>query len=386
MSIQSIILHAGIFKTGSTSLQVFLSENRQRLKRKGFLYPGPSSTHVDILFNYIAFDRIKKTTNIDKSRLDAIVADFLKEAKESNCHTLILSSEMLGKLQINEAELLKEFLKNVFGDIPIKVIAYVRNPVDLIKSLYNQDQISTRIVAVDLDKGTINGGYSLYKLFLFNINTVFHEDFSIHKFEEALKDNNGLGGHFLKSLGAYSSNLRLRGIKIRNQSGSQEAIDFIRYIDENLPLCTTMQGKIRNNEGRSLDDRFIFRHIRGKKFTIAAGIMKKFLYNIKDDLKWLEDTFGVKYSELKFDDDNIAADTYSGTTLDDFATIFPLLTPQAQELFFKFFTQKHLETKDHKFAAMYMECSFSYKIYMKNQSLLAEVAELKKQLAQLSQK
>lgn len=122
-----IVIHVGPPKSGTSAVQKWLTENRERLIVQGFYYPehgvdknGISSGNLFALFESLPNGNLefsnKKLALLEKN------ADFKK------CHTVILSSEFFFQHIVLLAEKLPE----------ATFLAYIRFPLEVVESSYNQ--------------------------------------------------------------------------------------------------------------------------------------------------------------------------------------------------------------------------------------------------------
>jgi len=121
-----IFIHLGPGKTGSSAIQKAFLAQQKWLRAKGYFYPthavddnGISSGHRKKLLS-----RTGNDLKIDGAKISKLKA----EVKRSGCHSMILSCEAL----ISYMDELREFFPNAV------FIAYLRDPIRLEESLYNQ--------------------------------------------------------------------------------------------------------------------------------------------------------------------------------------------------------------------------------------------------------
>ena len=149
MTLHSIIFHVGCPKAASTSIQSSLTKHRSLLLDQGYFYPLSSYekhpefallSSFDIFdsyrtyINFIpkSFDSNANIRDFFESRISAYIRDF----NNSNCHTLILSDEIL-PYYCNTIEKLN-CLKSLFPfETDIHFIYYIRPPADMYISLYS---------------------------------------------------------------------------------------------------------------------------------------------------------------------------------------------------------------------------------------------------------
>lgn len=114
------LVHIGLHKTGSTSLQHALAACRDALREQGFFYPVGYLPHRQQHSDLALLLKGRERDRHDRA-LDEILTDFLG----SGCHTLILSGEEFSTLSLDEAGYFCNFLKGVVPEI--RAILYVRN-------------------------------------------------------------------------------------------------------------------------------------------------------------------------------------------------------------------------------------------------------------------
>lgn len=128
-----LILHAGTPKTGTTSLQFFLNENREKLAEKGFWYPKVQATghepkHQELL------------NSLKQASEESIIKVFDETLGNpaDNIHTIILSTEGL----YNHWHDIDQYNKYLFSRLCIlfdlQLWVWFREPVEYCQSFYPQ--------------------------------------------------------------------------------------------------------------------------------------------------------------------------------------------------------------------------------------------------------
>lgn len=121
----NVIIHIGLHKTGTSSVQAFLYENREKLRSQGVIYECMDENWANHHPIAVGWTYAKKNER---------VVDFLNELLSlSEGKTLLLSSEMFA-----EANFDVESFLDFFSDRKVRVVAYLRNPCDQIVSSFNQ--------------------------------------------------------------------------------------------------------------------------------------------------------------------------------------------------------------------------------------------------------
>ena len=130
---KKLFLHVGTHKTGTTALQNFLMVNKQLLREHGVLIPvsgciGPHSGHHNIAWELNDDHRFQRDYGT--------LGDLCAEISESDCHTVVISSEDFEYLYSRPEALVA--LKRRLNDVgcQVEVIVFFREWGEYIISLY----------------------------------------------------------------------------------------------------------------------------------------------------------------------------------------------------------------------------------------------------------
>jgi hypothetical protein len=130
------IIHGGMYRTGTTSLQAALTRHRPLLRRSGILYPGTpaSASFPDTQHSYL----FSKALGRDMAACEAYLAEICETARAAQCDTVLLSSE-LGSSFPEMADSFAEFLAALrrYFD-PIRFHFVLREPISYATSLYRE--------------------------------------------------------------------------------------------------------------------------------------------------------------------------------------------------------------------------------------------------------
>jgi hypothetical protein len=123
----SVYIHIGPPKTATSAIQNWLQNNRNLLLSHGIFYPDHSVDENGVSSGNVldVFDR-KEDTKLIIS--DVKIKQLLQDCENNKCDTLLLSSEFFF---FQVSDLLKVFPQ-------AKLIVYLRFPLDVIESSYNQ--------------------------------------------------------------------------------------------------------------------------------------------------------------------------------------------------------------------------------------------------------
>ena len=149
---KTLILHIGIEKTGTTSIQKFLEINYFDLKKQGITCPKSLCYLNSFNHRWAALMAYNEKRNDDNTKkifsskaerslkVKNKLNEFRNEFKSQSSNTWIISSEHLQSRLKTKNEI--EKLRNIFSDLfdEIKILVYIRDPLEIARSWW-----STRI-------------------------------------------------------------------------------------------------------------------------------------------------------------------------------------------------------------------------------------------------
>jgi hypothetical protein len=193
---RQLILHIGRHKTGTTSLQKFLSLNDQILLDKhNILYPT-SGRRVN--YHHPVFWRLINDNNgLDYALRDRVV----DEAKERNARKIILSSEILSRPSVTREQL--DTIKSEFRIFDISVLVFLRKQHDFLESVY-AEMIKTGILCYPAKIHTIDVELNYYT-FISKYADVFGKD-NIIVLPYKTNSEHSIFNDFLNALGCEPDN------------------------------------------------------------------------------------------------------------------------------------------------------------------------------------
>jgi len=141
---QRVVLHVGLPKTGTTSIQVFLADNRDELAAKGFFFPILKETESTLVGYHTDLLRALHTRhcNGDSERViekwQVAIDSFLDS---ETLHTFIISHE---SFSLAHRSIDFRRLSEMFRGLAVEIVVYLRTAEDWITSLYEQGVRSPR--------------------------------------------------------------------------------------------------------------------------------------------------------------------------------------------------------------------------------------------------
>ncbi len=153
-----LVVHIGLNKTGSTSLQQFLYANRKILREKGVLYPDRKELMFQDAHHRLAraalpdceWEALEKISAGDEpGKIIEILNEEIK-ASPSSRH-IVISSELFS---VERPEVPARYLRSLRGISGIKIVLYIRNYVDFAESL-----LAHQITCRGYDKEMVTGEF-----------------------------------------------------------------------------------------------------------------------------------------------------------------------------------------------------------------------------------
>lgn len=142
---QTLYLHIGHFKTGTTALQVFMTRNAQRLRRHGLDYaeqPQFLGKHSKLAFSIYRKARITELMHGYRHDIapEKLWEQFFDDVQHSPAKAVLASTEEFMRIGAHPraAEILREIIAPMRGRLDIRIIVYLRAPQSHLRSWYNQ--------------------------------------------------------------------------------------------------------------------------------------------------------------------------------------------------------------------------------------------------------
>lgn len=306
---KKIIVHIGIPKTGSTSIQQNLRQNEYEIQKYGYNYPSckvkfPNGhiyheNHSKILFLLFKKDPEKfgefSALNLKNKVLRQIKTrmreSFISEIQKPGAEKVILSSEALFQLTECELQDLKSFFSTHLPGCKFEILLFSRHPVQQAASSFQQNSKAF--------------GHSLpiviwpYSSVLTKFASVFSKDaISIYKYEDATEKKESIVHLLFEKIGLPKT--MIKDHDRANTSLSQEALDLLTYINSRYPM---MDGRwiedslvTRRCWGRIAEDIRPLLFLPGTKFELDISQSPNLMATAVYEINWLKDSYGISYS------------------------------------------------------------------------------------------
>jgi len=360
MAIKRVVLHLGMPKTGSSSIQHTLFSNFSVLEKNGFRYLTEWDKNHLNKFGAI-FTGKKESKNLLKKLSMTI------ETSESE--TLILSGEYFHTLYRDSTiKNIREFIKENFlsKGIETTIVYFVRNPLTWIISWWQQRLYRDGYKNKNCD--FFEFAIKQYEG-IFNLKKHFSDSLTILKFEDACLDRNGLVEYFLMSIGYPRDALKNLTIIRTNDSRCMEVVEFISYIESVEPRYPFSDYKRENPKKAHKGFKYL-KDIKGVKFDFSYQSKSELWERLKNTINLLKEKTGIDYTDYNPVEANPDQETYSEETIQGFIEAFPKLSPILQKLFLKFFEKKYMETAQEKYKKLHFNDSVPYMTFISKSQFL----------------
>ena len=145
---KTVFLHVGNFKTGTSAIQKYCNDNRELLVEKGLDYidvarPSANETNHGQLALSLYQMAGQKTPDwyADEVSYEAVALQVKASIMSSTCQRVLISSEEFYRIpSFDDAskKLARNQLRDLFRGNEVKVILYVRSPMEFVMSWYNE--------------------------------------------------------------------------------------------------------------------------------------------------------------------------------------------------------------------------------------------------------
>jgi hypothetical protein len=288
-------LHIGTEKTGTSTLQAFLDQNREGLRKSGFAFTQSAGRRNNMNLLVAAYklerrDDLTSTAGVQSNEelldfQEKTIAGLRAELAEMACDNMIFSSEHIQSrlTEIAEIHRLKDILL-ALGATDIRVVVYLRNPAEIANSLYSTLIKSGSTVKqpcapqnsyfhnVCNHRGTLQRYASVFGQEAL-MPRLFHPD-------ELL--NGSIVDDFTNAIGLPLAADYLMPERL-NESLSATGIQILRRVNEIIPIGVGDQI----NPARIGIVRHFEEHFGGEKYSMPNRLYKKYVAAFRESNEWV---------------------------------------------------------------------------------------------------
>lgn len=305
---KTIILHIGLHKTGTSSIQATLKHNQELLRERGVLYPGfLPANHSQFFINAFS-ERAEHYHANRRQGLDmTAIAEQASEQMDRlgraltrfGGPTILLSGEDACTLQAPEVAQVRSRLDALAGSVGVntgyRVLLYTRNPAAFVSSAMQENVKGNGMRLEDSRELHIRNAAGRYRRIHEAWSAAFGEDaVEFRGFETACKAPGGLIGDFLRSVGVAGEGIEPR---LSNEGISDEVTEFLSSLY--LPGSGAGHGRLQDCETRielTPQDRETLFALRGSKGGLLSLDERIRTWDVvADDMRFLQSRFGITY-------------------------------------------------------------------------------------------
>jgi arsenate reductase-like glutaredoxin family protein len=282
---KEVILHIGLPKTGSTSIQSAIAGySKNKIHTASF---GVENHSIPI-YTMFSSQRFKyhvwKNQSLTHNQIDKLRLDFLRVLEfELSCtknETLLISGEDISRLTQQEISNMINYFNQ--RGIDVQIIAYVRNPINWITSIIQQffRDGNDLVLSRGLFKDRLNPYFNLIK----------KGNIHVFSYEDAIGNHGSIVKHFAELLS-------LDLVENPNDNISFSPIQLALVAELNKVQLNVFSNKHRYRVRSNIIEKILTINIPITKFE---KLDYRYFYNylpkdIKSDCEWLNDNFNIKY-------------------------------------------------------------------------------------------
>lgn len=279
-------LHIGTHKTGTTTLQRFLFENREKLQEYNLAYPEIGlhpglKGHHPVAF-YLAGKRFIFRKVLPQVNFRDVISNFLQLLGDGN--NLIISSEDFSRLSLSSCPNLPSKVKGLFPlSTEFRIVVYLRRQDQFIESYYSWQRKGGRMLRTRLDGKFLKRiKYFPYSELLNRWAQVFgEENISVRPFEKQSLYSGGLVQDFLHEVGV----LEWAGLEVEpprlNMAYTPRQLEALDYLRDAISGPQSLITKFSRNFIAKFSDVLELR--KGAKRSITPDLASEFLEHFLQD-------------------------------------------------------------------------------------------------------
>lgn len=288
---KEFIVHIGLNKTGTTTIQQMMYQNAQALLNHGIYYPTINNDHgrflrsmfmknpkkqpANIKSGYCTIRKIKRLNNKFKSTLE-------ENIKNPAIKKVIFSAEVLSILSGEELDNFANWISKFAYKTTI--LCCTRHPINWYNSLVQQN-LKYRTLSVEKKCRSIceNSSNQIHKRIKEYIRCFGGKNVIVYDFD---KHKHRLCEKFIENCNfdhAVTQMLLTKPIEAQNESLSQEASLLINKLNTIKPL--------HENSNFAPVEVEQFRKIKGQKFKLPKKLLEQILISKSEAFKWLAENY-----------------------------------------------------------------------------------------------
>lgn len=240
---KKLVLHIGMAKTGTSSIQETLGSGSEQLAEQDVYYAPWKPYNHSFMFTALFLRDPQKSFYYrqlspisdeswaqEVTRLRALWHDFFESFTQGTC---IVSAENLGRLSADEISSLKDFVAPWFDELI--VVAYVRDPLQALKSKWEQDVKELREPLTGQELLAKTKHQMNYRFFERWIEAFGRDNFRLRRFEPSRFVGGNLLTDFLHTASITLQNDLVIAERESNQSLGEEGTALLLAMNARYP-------------------------------------------------------------------------------------------------------------------------------------------------------
>ncbi|MFD3191525.1 hypothetical protein ACFMPD_14780 [Sedimentitalea sp. HM32M-2] len=349
---KTVVLHIGLHKTGTSSIQATLKHNHGLLRRRGLLFPGFLPVNQSQFFINAFSDRaatyhanrrqglgpveIRQQARQHLRRLGEVLGRF-------DGGTVVLSAEDACTFQPPEVARVRARLDGLGADLPgglaYRVLLYTRDPVAFVSSAMQENVKGNGMRLEDSKAVHIRNAAGRYRRIHDHWAAVFGaEAVQFRSFETACAAPGGLVADFLRTLGVAPGGI---APQMTNEGISDEVTEFLSSLY--LPGTGAGPGQLQDCRMRvalTPEDRAVLFALRGSKGGLLPLQDRIRTWDaVAEDMRFLQEQYGIVYRRPEAEDAP-APGKFGADFLRDLAAALPQLSEPARQALLGYLLQR----------------------------------------------
>ena len=346
--VDTVVLHIGRHKTGSTSIQETLIRNARLLRRRRILYTNRlptchSAFFVDAFSDNPVANPVHNRLGRTEAEIQAKVANDLRKLRDEinvfKPHTVIFSGEdACSRLSAEGISRMKATLTTIYRPTRFRIIFYTRHPISFAQSAIQQNVKANGVTLNDAKDYFVKGGGLRYADVHEKYVGVFgQEAVEFLSFEKESTAPEGLVAGFFRHLQISVEGLQLHRM---NESICSEVVRFMSWLLESPTLAPNEQLKLQQNRQPRVpvteEDRRVLFSLSGSNGGLLSGRDEQTLWNaVADDVAFLKKAYQIEYLPPEPLNDN-GCDGLSTGFINQCKKVLPQLSPSLRQELKKF--------------------------------------------------
>jgi hypothetical protein len=298
---RQILVHAGLSKTGSTSIQYNCKLHSDYLRQQGVVYPrfhfgekAFSSHSIPIVAAFVRSpgfyvpgirsrygEQFDDLASACSQQLDRVL-------QQAEGEVLLLSTELLEGFADEDMQALRARLEPHADEL--RVVTFIRSPQSSLESLLQERLKAGALVKPEALVGRVRKKYE-------NLQRTFPDVLEIVNYHRAVDHPHGLVGAFLALLGLSETDMSALKLGSRNERMCMEAFRLMTAINQDYPGREQALHKVE----RTAQDLNALLQLPGQPFQLKGFAGSQVYQACLEEAAWLEQQLGFHFPLEQFE-------------------------------------------------------------------------------------